>query len=282
MSAHLNAILDSSYNKEIKRGDIFWASIPHDPQNRHAQHGTRPVIVISNDMCNKHSPVIIVLPLTTQSDKYYYIHPPIVGQDGRKSYALTEQPKVLEKDRLGAFVRQASTSEIVKLDEALLLSLGMISYLERIRELENELTVLKNKVPEVKIEKEIVEVPCQIDEDALSIGTHVKGILEIMMKSYNLQPDVRSQDTSSVDSGVMDDAADGDVEDEVVSSPISVECEIPNTSSKRETNPVSQIDKFNRRYEKYFTNPSDSKDGGKSDTEKQKKNRWSHQTLGRM
>lgn len=274
MSTHLNAILDNIYNKEIKRGDMFWANIPHDPLNPHAQHGMRPVLVVSNDMCNKHSPAIIVLPLTTSKDKYYYIHPPIIGQDNRKSYALTEQPKVLEKDRLGTFIRHATYSEMVKLDEALLLSLGMISYLERINELENELTVLRNKVPEVKIEREIVEVPRQIDEDALNIGTHVKGILEIMMKSYNLQLDVRSQNTYSTDSGVSDINVDKDLENtDFISNSTTAEKEIITTADsttcnelhkdknkkKVDNKPLSQIDKFNKRYQTYLNDQSHSK-----------------------
>ena len=48
-----------------KRGEIYWADLPNGLVNVHS--GSRPVLVISNNIGNKNSPVVIVAPLTTKS-----------------------------------------------------------------------------------------------------------------------------------------------------------------------------------------------------------------------
>ena len=42
----------------IKRGDIYYANL--NPVIGSEQGGTRPVLIISNDTGNKHSPTVIV------------------------------------------------------------------------------------------------------------------------------------------------------------------------------------------------------------------------------
>ncbi len=47
----------------MKQYDIWLADIPA-PKDSHVQHGRRPVVIISNDLANTHSPVVTVIPLT--------------------------------------------------------------------------------------------------------------------------------------------------------------------------------------------------------------------------
>lgn len=50
--------------RKIKRGDIYYANL--NPVIGSEQGGTRPVLIISNDVGNKHSPTVIVAPITSR------------------------------------------------------------------------------------------------------------------------------------------------------------------------------------------------------------------------
>lgn len=47
----------------VRRGDVFWANL--DPTIGVEIKKTRPVIVVSNDVINERSRLVIVVPLTT-------------------------------------------------------------------------------------------------------------------------------------------------------------------------------------------------------------------------
>ena len=47
----------------VRRMELWLASLPAVPG--HVQHGTRPVIIVSNDLSNASSPVMSVVPCTT-------------------------------------------------------------------------------------------------------------------------------------------------------------------------------------------------------------------------
>lgn len=51
-----------------RRGDIYIARLDKDAEGS-LQSGNRPVLVVSNDMANEHSPVITVIPITSQMGK---------------------------------------------------------------------------------------------------------------------------------------------------------------------------------------------------------------------
>ena len=60
-------------DKTIKRGDIYYADL--NPVVGSEQGGTRPVLVISNDIGNKHSPTVIIAAITsrvTQKEEITY------------------------------------------------------------------------------------------------------------------------------------------------------------------------------------------------------------------
>lgn len=108
----------SSY---VKRGEIYYADLPEG--NGHVQGGTRPVIIISNDVGNKCSPVVIVAPLTTREKKPLPTHAKIKAKSD--SMALLEQQTCIDKSRLGSYIGTATRAEMRKLDIALLISVGL-------------------------------------------------------------------------------------------------------------------------------------------------------------
>lgn len=55
-----------SYNT-IRRGDVFFAELTGGVGSE--QNGVRPVLVLQNDVGNRHSPTIIVAPLTSKGNR---------------------------------------------------------------------------------------------------------------------------------------------------------------------------------------------------------------------
>lgn len=51
-----------------RNGDIFMARLPEETEGS-IQAGERPVLIVSNDLANRYSPVINILPLTTSQTK---------------------------------------------------------------------------------------------------------------------------------------------------------------------------------------------------------------------
>lgn len=84
-----------------KKGDIFWAELG-DNQEGSLQAGVRPVLVVSNDKANEHSPVITIIPITSKMGKAKLPTHVLIEECGLKqpSIALAEQITSINKDRL--------------------------------------------------------------------------------------------------------------------------------------------------------------------------------------
>ena len=87
------------------RGDIFY--VDFGPENGSSkQCGQRPVVVVSNNKANTHSPVVTVVPLTSRVWKKRHLPTHVLipqqATDGldRDSMALAEQVEALDKNRL--------------------------------------------------------------------------------------------------------------------------------------------------------------------------------------
>lgn len=85
-----------------KRGELYMARLSADEDGGSLQEGIRPILIISNDKCNEHSPVISVVPLTTKLNKHRLpTHVLIEGCGLRtKSLVLAEQILSINKTRL--------------------------------------------------------------------------------------------------------------------------------------------------------------------------------------
>lgn len=110
-----------SMNRDVKRGDIFYADLPY--QDGHVQSGIRPVLIIQNDIGNRYSPTVIVVPLTTREKKSLPTHVNIYAKTN--SVCLCEQQTTIDKSRLKSYVTTASESEMHKVNIALAVSVGL-------------------------------------------------------------------------------------------------------------------------------------------------------------
>lgn len=111
----------------MHRGDVFFADL--SPVVGSEQGGVRPVLVVQNDVGNKFSPTIIVAAITSQIDKAKLpTHIELLGdQTGleRASVILLEQIRTIDKRRLREWVAHLDRDVMDRVDEALLISMGL-------------------------------------------------------------------------------------------------------------------------------------------------------------
>ncbi|HHY59415.1 MAG TPA: type II toxin-antitoxin system PemK/MazF family toxin [Clostridia bacterium] len=112
---------------QIRRGDIFFAQL--NPVVGSEQGGTRPVLIIQNDIGNQYSPTTIVAAITSQIMKAKLpTHVEVsAGQSGleRDSVILLEQIRTIDKSRLKHKVAVLEDDIMAKVNEALSISLGL-------------------------------------------------------------------------------------------------------------------------------------------------------------
>ena len=111
----------------INRGDLYSACL--DPVVGSEQGGIRPVLVIQNDVGNRHSPTVIVLAVTGQINKARLpTHVPVPAEGNglmKDSVILAEQIRTLDKRRLRERLGAIAPEVMDKVSEALRISLGV-------------------------------------------------------------------------------------------------------------------------------------------------------------
>ncbi len=113
----------------IKRGDIFYADLR--PVVGSEQGGIRPVLIIQNDVGNKHSPTVICAAITSKMKAKLPTHVEIeAGKYDivKDSVILLEQLRTIDKRRLKDKVCHLDKEAIDKVNRALLISLEMDTY----------------------------------------------------------------------------------------------------------------------------------------------------------
>lgn len=115
---------NATYEVECHRGEIRYMMKSEAIGSE--QSGGRPVIIVSNEQCNKVSPVITVVPITTQEkiplpthfklneDKY-----PVYGT------VLCEQIQSCSKLRLGQYVGDIDEHDIHRIEDCIKIQLAL-------------------------------------------------------------------------------------------------------------------------------------------------------------
>ena len=112
---------------QIKRGDIFYADL--SPVVGSEQGGVRPVMIIQNDVGNRHSPTVICAAITSKMNKAKL--PTHVEIDASKyqlvknSVVLLEQIRTIDKQRLKDYICHVDKKMLVQVEEALKISLEL-------------------------------------------------------------------------------------------------------------------------------------------------------------
>ena len=114
----------------IRRGDIYYADL--SPVVGSEQGGVRPVLVIQNNVGNRHSPTIICAAITSKMNKAKLpTHIEISTKDYkivRNSVILMEQIRTIDKQRLKEYVCHIDGTTMQKVDRAIRVSLELVTY----------------------------------------------------------------------------------------------------------------------------------------------------------
>ncbi|MGI6611217.1 MAG: type II toxin-antitoxin system PemK/MazF family toxin [Limnochordia bacterium] len=112
---------------EVRRGDIVYANL--NPVIGSEQGGTRPVLVLQNDIGNRHSPTTIVAAITSRIKKAKLpTHVEICADDyglERDSVILLEQLRTIDKRRLKEKLAHLDEESMNRVNEGLMISLGL-------------------------------------------------------------------------------------------------------------------------------------------------------------
>lgn len=115
---------------KIRRGDILYVDLGVQYQGS-TQGSMRPVVVVSNNMANKHSTVITVVPLSTKINKKKHL-PTHVFVSAYKSegleqhsIALCEQVTDLDYGRIIENMGKVDKDTLARITEAVQLQVGV-------------------------------------------------------------------------------------------------------------------------------------------------------------
>ena len=105
-----------------RRGEVWWISF--DTSVGGEIRKTRPAIVLSNNAANAALNRVIVVPLTSQTEKLYPGEA-MVMLNGEQSKAKADQIATASKQRLRSKVGSLSSTDLAAVEKAVLLQLGI-------------------------------------------------------------------------------------------------------------------------------------------------------------
>ena len=114
-------------HKEVKRGEVFYADL--SPVVGSEQGGVRPVLIVQNDVGNRHSPTVIAAAITSQTGKarlptHIELSAKTYGLP-KDSVVLLEQIRTLDKRRLREHMGRLDEAQMQRVDNAIAVSFGL-------------------------------------------------------------------------------------------------------------------------------------------------------------
>ena len=111
----------------VRRGDIFYADL--SPVVGSEQGGVRPVVIVQNDVGNRHSPTVIAAAITSRTEKTKLPTHIDVTADrfglAKDSVILLEQVRTIDKKRLKEKMGHLEDETMEKVNSAISVSFGL-------------------------------------------------------------------------------------------------------------------------------------------------------------
>lgn len=111
---------------EIKRGQIYYADL--SPVVGSEQGGLRPILIVSNDVGNRHAPIVIAAAITSRTRKFRLPTQVLLDTScglHKESMVECEQMRTLDKRRLKGFIGVINEEEMKQINKAIAISLGV-------------------------------------------------------------------------------------------------------------------------------------------------------------
>jgi len=100
-----------------KRGEIYWVNL--DPTIGSETQKTRPCLIVSNDIGNEMSPIVMVAPITSKVHKKIYSFEVKTVVDGKEARILLNQCKAVDKSRILKKIGKADSKTMQMAVEAI-------------------------------------------------------------------------------------------------------------------------------------------------------------------
>jgi mRNA interferase MazF len=105
-----------------KRGEIYWVHL--DPTIGEETQKTRPALVVSNDIGNEMSTIIIIAPITSKVKNIYPFEAKI-SVDGNPGKIMLNQCRAVDKSRLTDKIGVVDQETMKSVDDALKIVFGL-------------------------------------------------------------------------------------------------------------------------------------------------------------
>ena len=106
----------------MKRGEVWW--VEFDPSLGSEIRKTRPAVIVSNDAANRNLARVVVIPLTSNTDRQYPGEA-IVSAGGQNSKAMADQIMAADKARLKSQLGTVNKADMQAVEDAIRVHLGL-------------------------------------------------------------------------------------------------------------------------------------------------------------
>lgn len=104
------------------RGEVWW--VEFDPAVGSEVRKTRPAVIVSNDSANRNLARVVVVPLTSNTDRVYPGEA-IVNVAGQSSKAMSDQIMAADKGRLKSRIGTLSKTDLLAVEDGIKVHLAL-------------------------------------------------------------------------------------------------------------------------------------------------------------